>query len=190
MFDAKFGWTFWPFCFETPHFHVWCPRIVPNCSCELRTPRPATGVSRPFRARSVPGSVPESVPENGCVHRVSPGPGFRNPKSVPRVSPECQKVRDVWGSTPKWPKIGKKLKGSLPKGSAGKRVRIDLPVPLPVPTPPPPPPFPFPSFATGKPPSATPLNPTPNPSPRDTNGNSHPFAKTTPGKNYPLVSAL
>ena len=36
---------------------------------------------------------------------------------------------------------------------------------------------------------ATPLNPNLNPSPKDTNGNCHPFAKTTPGKNYPLVSA-
>ena len=35
MFGAKFGWTFWPFfCLETPHFHVQCPRIVQNCSCE------------------------------------------------------------------------------------------------------------------------------------------------------------
>ena len=54
--------------------------------------------------------------------------------------------------------------------------------------PPSPPPSPFPLLSRGKPPP-TPPNPTPNPSPRDTNRNSHPFAKTTPGKNYPLVSA-
>ena len=34
--------------------------------------------------------------------------------------------------------FGERLKGSLPKGSFDKRIRIDLPVPLPVPTPPPP----------------------------------------------------
>ena len=38
-------------------------------------------------------------------------------------------------------------------------------------------------------PPTTPLNPTPNPSPKDTTKNSHPFAKTTPGKKYPVVSA-
>ena len=64
----------------------------------LRPPRPATGVSQALRARSVSGSVPESVPENRGVsgsasQRVSPGP-FESrapecPKSVPRVSPEC-----------------------------------------------------------------------------------------------------
>ena len=38
--------------------------------------------------------------------------------------------------------------------------------------------------------TTTHLNPTPNPSARDTKmKNSHPFAKTTPGKNDPLVSA-
>ena len=48
-----------------------------------------------------------------------------------------------------------------------------------------PPPSPFTSYSTGKLPHTTPLNPTPNPSPRDTNRNSRPLAKTTPGKNYP-----
>ena len=53
---------------------------------ELRTPRPATGVSRALRARGVPGSVPESVPEKGgCPTECPTG----CPKSVPRVSPEC-----------------------------------------------------------------------------------------------------
>ena len=33
----------------------------------LRSPRPATGVSRALRARSVSGSLLESVPENGGV---------------------------------------------------------------------------------------------------------------------------
>ena len=47
----------------------------------------------------------------------------------------------------------------------------------------------FPLFSTGKPRPTTHLNPTPNRSPRDNSKNSHPFAKTTPGKNYPLVSA-
>ena len=37
-------------------------------------------------------------------------------------------------------------------------------------------------------PPTTHLNPTPYPSPRDTSRNLHPFAKTIPGKNYPLVS--
>ena len=66
-----------------------------------------------------------------------------------------------------------------------------MPVPLPVPTPPPTltPPPPFPLFFTGKPAPHHPPNLTPNPFPRDTNRNLHPFAKTTPGKNYPLVSA-
>ena len=71
--------------------------------------------------------------------------------------------------------IGERLKGSLLKGSLDKSVRIDLPPTLPTPSP-------FASFATGKPPPTTHLNPTPKPSPRDTSKNSHPFAKTTPGK--------
>ena len=94
-------------------------------------------------------------------------------------------------------KFGEKLKGSLRKGSFDKHVRIDLPVPLPVPTPPPPPrPQPlslFPRFRLEKhppPPPTTPLNPTPNLSPRGTNRKSHPFAKTTPGKNYCSVSVI
>ena len=48
----------------------------------LRSRRPATGVSRALRARS----VPESVPENGGCPRECP---TGCPKSVPRVSPEC-----------------------------------------------------------------------------------------------------
>ena len=71
-------------------------------------------------------------------------------------------------------------------------MRIDLPVPLPVPTTPPTLPTPIPlfsSFFTGKLPPTTHLNPPPNPSPRNTSRNSHLFAKTTPGKNYPLASA-
>ena len=66
---------------------------------ELRTPRPATGVSRALRARSVPGVSPRVSPKTGgvrgSVRRGVPGPfGPRAPecpKSVPRVSPECQK---------------------------------------------------------------------------------------------------
>ena len=78
------------------------------------------------------------------------------------------------------------IKGSFIKGNFDQRVHIGLPVPLPVPTPPPHPPdtLPlFPSFLQ----EDTHLNPTPKPSTRDTNKNSHPFATT--GKNYPLVSA-
>ena len=69
-------------------------------------------------------------------------------------------------------------------------MRIDLPVPLSVPTPPPTllNTFPFALIFHGKTNAPTThLNPTPNPSPKDRN--SHPFATTTPGTNYPLVSA-
>ena len=57
------------------------------------TPRPATGVSRALRARSV----------LGVSLGVSPGPfgpqAPECPKSVPRVSPECQKgVLDTPGT--------------------------------------------------------------------------------------------
>ena len=63
-------------------------------------------------------------------------------------------------------------------------MRIDLPAPLPAP-PPSPPPSCFPSFPTSKPPAPrTYLDPKPLPQ-----GHSQPFAKTTPGKSYPLVSA-
>ena len=67
-----------------------------------------------------------------------------------------------------------------------KRVRIDLPVPCV---------SPFHPQASHSlplfPQKTSPLNPTPNPSPTETNRNSHPFAKlkTTPGESYPLVSA-
>ena len=89
--------------------------------------------------------------------------------------------------------IGKKLKGRLLKGSFNKACALTCRFlclsPPPPPTPPPSPLPHFPLFSTGKPPPTTALNPTPNPSPRDTNRNSHPFAKTTAGKNYPLVAA-
>ena len=57
-------------------------------------PRPATGVSRALRARSVSASVAESVPEHRGVSREYPmeclwgplGPGLR---SVQKVSREC-----------------------------------------------------------------------------------------------------
>ena len=48
-----------------------------------------------------------------------------------------------------------------------------------------PPHFPFSLIFLRNPPHH-PLNPTSNPSPRDTNGNCHPFTKTTPGKHCPL----
>ena len=84
--------------------------------------------------------------------------------------------------------LGEKLKGRLLKGSFGKACALtcrllcrSLPHPPTLPTP-----FPFSLiFHNNHPPLLTP----PNPSPRDTNRNSHPFAKTTPGKNYPLVCA-
>ena len=51
--------------------------ICPFDKQNLRPPRPATGVSRALRARSVSGCVPESVPENrgvsGSVPRSVPG---------------------------------------------------------------------------------------------------------------------
>ena len=82
--------------------------------------------------------------------------------------------------------LGEKLKGSLLKGSFDKARALtcrflcrSLPHP-----PPSPPPSPFPFFSTGEPPSTTHLNPTPNPSSRDTRRNLHPVARTTPGKNY------
>ena len=86
-------------------------------------------------------------------------------------------------------KLGERQKGSLLKGSFDKACALtcrflcrSLSHSPTSPTP-----FPFSLISTGKP--TTHLNPTPNPSPRDTSRNSHPFAKTTPGKNYPLVSA-
>ena len=48
----------------------------------------------------------------------------------------------------------------------------------------------FPYFPQENPPDTTHLNLTPSPSPKDTSRNSHPFAKTTPGKKTTaLVSA-
>ena len=69
--------------------------------------------------------------------------------------------------------FGEKLKGRLLKGSFDKRVRIDLPVPLSVPTRPRtlPTPFPFSLIFHRKPSPTTNLNPTPNPSSRDTKRN-------------------
>ena len=73
------------------------PRFPRNLSHELRTPRPATGVFRALRARSVPGSVPENggCPTEcptGCLRDPS-GPGLR---SVQKVSRECpQSVKKV-----------------------------------------------------------------------------------------------
>ena len=87
--------------------------------------------------------------------------------------------------------LGRSPKGSLLKGSFYKRVRIELAVPLPVPTPRPTlhPPHTLPLFRhfpqeTTPPP--TPLNSIPSPSSRDSNMCSHPFAKTTSNKNWPL----
>ena len=77
--------------------------------------------------------------------------------------------------------FGEKLKGSLLKGSFACALTCRCLCPSPShPT------LPFPSFSNRK---TTPPNPTPSPSPTDTNRNSHPFAKTTPGKNYPSVSS-
>ena len=80
--------------------------------------------------------------------------------------------------------FGQELKGRLLKGSFDKACAFTCrflcrspPQPPTLPTP-----FPF-SLPT------THLNPTLNPSPRDSNRNCHPFAKTTPGKSYPFVSA-
>ena len=59
----------------------------------LQPPRPATGVSRALRARSVPG-VSLGVSLGPFAPRVP-----QCPKSVPRVSPECQKgVPDTLGT--------------------------------------------------------------------------------------------
>ena len=81
--------------------------------------------------------------------------------------------------------LGKKLKGSLLKGSFDKGMHIDLPVPLPHPTPPTLPTlFRLAHFQRKLPPT-THLNPTPNPSPKDTNRNSYPFTKTTLVKTTP-----
>ena len=57
---------------------------------------------------------------------------------------------------------------------------------LPHPTPhPSPPPSPCPHFPKDNHPAAPPEPTTPNPSSRNTTRNSHRFAKSTPGKNYP-----
>ena len=61
----------------------------------MRPPRPATGVSRALRARSVPRvHVPEGVPENGGCARECPKGCPRRPlapglRSVQKVSREC-----------------------------------------------------------------------------------------------------
>ena len=65
-----------------------------DVSKDLRSRRPATGVSRGLRARSVPGVSPRVSPKmggvRGSVRRGVPGPWAPEcPKSVPRVSPEC-----------------------------------------------------------------------------------------------------
>ena len=62
----------------------------------LRSRRPATGVSRALRARSVPGVSPRVSPENGgCPRECPTGCPPRapeRPKSVPRVSRSVKKV--------------------------------------------------------------------------------------------------
>ena len=64
----------------------------------LMLPRPATRVSRALRARSVSGSVPESVPENrgvsGSVPRSVSGPLGPRLRSVQKLSRECP--QSVW----------------------------------------------------------------------------------------------
>ena len=88
--------------------------------------------------------------------------------------------------------LGKKLKDSLLKGSLDKRVRIDFAgsFACPHPTPHTPHPLPlFPHFHRKTQHPHHPPEPDPKPLPQDTNRNSYPFAKTTQGKNYPLVSA-
>ena len=65
---------------------------------DLRTPRPATGVSRALRGPKCPGECPQECPRkrgvsDGVSDGVSLGPfgpqAPECPKSVPRVSPEC-----------------------------------------------------------------------------------------------------
>ena len=85
------------------------------------------------------------------------------------------------------PRSGEKLKGCVKKELKNypphqKNQKITPPHPTPHPPR-------LPSLSTGKLPPTTHLNPTQNPCPTDTTRSSHPFAKTTPGKNYPLVSA-
>ena len=76
---------------------------------------------------------------------------------------------------------GRSLKGSLDKACA-LTCRFLLTVPTPPPPHPPHPHSPFPSFSKGKQPPATPLNPTPNPFPRDTSGTATPLRKLPPVK--------
>ena len=70
-------------------------------------------------------------------------------------------------------------------------MRMDLPVPLLSPPHPTHPPHPLPpSLIFHRTTTPTPhLSLTRNPAPRDTNRNLYSFAKTTPGKNYSLISA-
>ena len=85
----------------------------------------------------------------------------------------------------RWGKFQGGLKGSLPKGSFDRRVRIGLLVPWPVPTTPPPPLstpssllFPQATWTRPQtPPSGAPI------------GTRTPLRNRPPGKNYPLVSA-
>ena len=68
----------------------------------LRTPRPAAGVSRALRARSVPGVLPRVSPKTGGCLRECPtgcrrGPSGPGPRSVQKVSRECPRsVRDTF----------------------------------------------------------------------------------------------
>ena len=95
----------------------------------MRTPRPAAGISRTLRARSVLGSVSESVPENGGVRGNVPrgvsglfGPRAPEyPKSVPRVCPEClEHLFDTLGtlfghSGARGPKVPETPRGTFPR---------------------------------------------------------------------------
>ena len=71
-------------------FAAFQTKVARLCFClALRTPRPATGVLRALRARSVPGSVPEN---GGCPTEYPQG-CFRDPsghglRSVQKVSRE------------------------------------------------------------------------------------------------------
>ena len=94
-------------------------------SLNFRTSRPATGVSRALWARSVPGSVTESVPENGGV-RVSVAQGvshcLRGLRAL-SLSKKFQKVsRECPGHFFDTPETGA-LPGTLRAPVAGRGVR-------------------------------------------------------------------
>ena len=79
----------------------WPPPRDLDGSEMLRSRRPATGVPRALRARSVPGVSPRVSPKMGgcareCPTRCSQGPSGPGLRSVQKVSRECPVEQSTW----------------------------------------------------------------------------------------------